>query len=239
LIQDTEIPTAKCSGALPGLCAALKEIFINPTWNEKVFEVLENKIHPSNNKTGRPGMDLWQIFVLSQVRLCQNISYDELHHIANYDSLMRQIMGIETVHGYEKQEIGYQRIIDNVGLLDDETVKKLNDIIVGFGYGVFKKEAAALRLKTDSFVVESNVHFPTDYNLLWDSEPRTIVSANVYNEAGMLKTKYLHSQGGLAFIQKIDYKYNIRGWLTAINNNSTEFSEGDRFGMRLWYNKKP
>jgi hypothetical protein len=25
-----------------------------------------------------------------------------------------------------------------------------------------------LRLKTDSFVVESNVHFPTDYNLLWD-----------------------------------------------------------------------
>jgi IS5 family transposase len=26
-----------------------------------------------------------------------------------------------------------------------------------------------LRLKTDSFVVESNVHFPTDYNLLWDS----------------------------------------------------------------------
>jgi IS5 family transposase len=26
-----------------------------------------------------------------------------------------------------------------------------------------------LCLKTDSFVVESNVHFPTDYNLLWDS----------------------------------------------------------------------
>jgi phage terminase Nu1 subunit (DNA packaging protein) len=32
-----------------------------------------------------------------------------------------------------------------------------------------KKEAEALRVKTDSFVVESNVHFPTDYNLLWDS----------------------------------------------------------------------
>lgn len=26
-----------------------------------------------------------------------------------------------------------------------------------------------MRLKTDSFVVESNVHFPPDYNLLWDS----------------------------------------------------------------------
>jgi len=30
-----------------------------------------------------------------------------------------------------------------------------------------------LRLKTDSFVVESNVHFPTDYNLLWDSIRKT------------------------------------------------------------------
>jgi IS5 family transposase len=32
-----------------------------------------------------------------------------------------------------------------------------------------KKESAALRLKTDSFVVGSDTHFPTDYNLLWDS----------------------------------------------------------------------
>jgi transposase, IS5 family len=31
-----------------------------------------------------------------------------------------------------------------------------------------------LRLKTDSFVVESNVHFPTDYNLMWDSARKCI-----------------------------------------------------------------
>jgi hypothetical protein len=31
-----------------------------------------------------------------------------------------------------------------------------------------QKEVEALSLKTDSFAVESNVHFPTDYNLLWD-----------------------------------------------------------------------
>ena len=32
-----------------------------------------------------------------------------------------------------------------------------------------KKEDEGLRLKSDSFVVETNVHFPTDLNLLWDS----------------------------------------------------------------------
>ena len=102
-------------------------------------------------------MDLWQIFVLSQVRLCQNISYDELHHIADYDALISQIMGVESGFGYKKYKFEYQNIIDNVSLLDDETVKELNKVIVEFGHEVFKKkEAAALCLKTDSFVVESN-----------------------------------------------------------------------------------
>ena len=31
-----------------------------------------------------------------------------------------------------------------------------------------------MRLKSDSFVVESNVHFPTDYNLLWDCARKCI-----------------------------------------------------------------
>ena len=139
-IGETEIPTKKRGGALPGLCAALKEIFTTPKWNEKVFEILEAKITEGKKRTGRPGMDLWQIFVLSQVRLCQNISYDELHHIADYDTLMRQIMGVESGFGYEKYKFEYQNIIDNVSLLDDETVKQLNHVIVEFGHEVFKKK---------------------------------------------------------------------------------------------------
>ena len=139
-IGETEIPTKKRSGALPGLCAAMKEIFITPKWNEKVFEILEAKITEGKKRTGRPGMDMWQIFVLSQVRLCQNISYEDLHHISNYDSLIRQIMGVESGFGYEKYKIGYQNIIDNVSLLDDETVRELNQVIVEFGHEVFKKK---------------------------------------------------------------------------------------------------
>lgn len=175
LIQDTPIPTAKRSGPLPSLFAALKEIFITPEYNEKVFEILEEKIYPSNNNTGRPGMDLWHIFVLSQIRLCKNLSYDDLHYMVNHDSLVRQLMGIEKILSFEeynskKEVIAYQNIVDNLNLLDDATVKSLNDVIVNFGHKTFKKkEGEALCLKTDSFVVESNVHFPTDYNLLWDS----------------------------------------------------------------------
>ncbi len=169
-INETPIQTGKRGGALPKLCAALKEIFITPEWNERIFEILESKIMTGKKRTGRPGMDLWQIFVLSQVRLCQNISYDDLYDHANYHQMIRQLMGVESGFGYEKYQFEYQNIFDNVSLLDDETVRELNQVILEFGHEVFKKkEEAALRLKTDSFVVESNVHFPTDYNLLWDS----------------------------------------------------------------------
>jgi hypothetical protein len=37
-----------------------------------------------------------------------------------------------------------------------------------------------LRLKTDSFVVESNVHFPTDYNLLWDCARKCLDTVNYF-----------------------------------------------------------
>jgi len=63
------------------------------------------------------------------------------------------------------------------------------------------------------------------------------VSTNVYNDLGQLKCKYLHSIGGSAALQKIDYKYNVRGWLTHINSPGFDTGgEHDLFGMELVYN---
>lgn len=168
-IEKIEV-NKKCRDAFPKLVLALKELYLRSEYNEKIFCILEGKITKNKKKTGRNGMGLWVLFVLAQTRLCLNISYDRLFHMANYDSLLRQILGIETEYGFKKIEIEYQNIIDNVSLLDDMTLGKINQIIVEMGHEVFKKkETEALRLKTDSFVVKSNVHFPTDYNLLFDS----------------------------------------------------------------------
>jgi len=217
-IGETKITTKKRSGALPGLCAALKEIFITPEWNEKVFEILEAKIMADKKRTGRPGMDLWQIFVLSQVRLCQNISYDDLHHIANNDHLIRQIMGVERGFGYERHELEYQNIVDNVSLLDDETLRELNQIIVEFGHEVFKKkEEEALRLKTDSFVVESNVHFPTDYNLLWDSARKCLDMVDKFLE------KYPEVQG---WRKMRDWYRQLKNSMRAVGKASSSGGKG-------------
>jgi IS5 family transposase len=169
LIEETPIK-AKNKHALDELLRALKEIYCNAEYNEKVFLLLEKHINSKTKNTGRKGMSLWCIFVLAQVRLCKGYSYADIHNFANNHGMMRQLMGIEYGFGYERIEFEYQNIYDNVCLISDELLIAINKVVLEFGHKeVFKKkENTALRLKTDSFVVESNVHFPTDYKLLWD-----------------------------------------------------------------------
>jgi len=170
--------------ALDELLAALKEIYCNREYNEKIFSILEKHISATKKKTGRKGMNLWCIFVLAQVRLCLNISYDVLHDLANNHRTMRHLMGVEKKFGYEPVEFEYQNIYDNVSMLSNELITEINQVILEFGHKeVFKKkENTPLRLKTDSFVVESNVHFPTDYNLLWDCARKCLLTVSKFIE---------------------------------------------------------
>ena len=174
-ISETPV-LMKSRDDVPALIRALLEIYNKPEYNKKIFEILENKLLKGKKKTGRKGLTLWQIFVLAQFRLGLNLDYDRLHYMVSSDSTLRQLLGIETESGFKKIEIGYQRILDNLHLLDNETLMQINDVVISFGHKeVFKKKATqALSLKTDSFVVETNVHFPTDYNLLWDSSRKAL-----------------------------------------------------------------
>jgi len=188
-IEDAEIDLQSRT-AFTKLLLALKMLYVTPEYNNKVFALLEKTIMLPKQNTGRPGMNLWQIFVLAQTRMTKNISYDELHELANNHKSLRQILGIETTWEFERIRLKYQNIVDNIKLLDDSVLMEINKIIIEMGHNVFKKkEEEGLHLKTDSFVVESNVHYPTDYNLLWDSARKIIDS-----------------------VQKLLKKYEIKGW---------------------------
>jgi RHS repeat-associated protein len=73
--------------------------------------------------------------------------------------------------------------------------------------------------------------------------PEILLSHNTYNALGQLVDKKLHSTLANAADarQSIDYRYNIRGWLTSINNATLSADDanddsGDFFGMNLDYN---
>jgi len=92
-ISEVKIPT-KTRDEFPPFLRAMQYIYCTPEFNEKVYQLLENKISKGKKKTGRPGMNLWEIFVLAGARLCLNTNYDRLHHLANFDILLRQILGV-------------------------------------------------------------------------------------------------------------------------------------------------
>jgi len=192
-IEEVVIPT-KTRNHIAALMAALQYIYVTPEWNRKVFALLSERIQKGKKDTGRIGMSLWEIFVLAQVRLVDNMSYDDLHYHANYDTLLRGVLGVLPTDYSLGKQYEYQTVYDNVGLLDEGLVKSLNEVILSVGHQVFKKkEDTALRLKTDSFVVENAVHFPTDYNLLWDSARKCLDTLGHLSEqfrlTGWRKTK--------------------------------------------------
>jgi hypothetical protein len=183
-IEKTEV-SPKIKDSLTELLAALHKIYITPEYNVKIFSILEQYITSNKQKTGRTGMTLWQIFVLAQVRLCENISYSKLHGLANNHLTLRCLLGVGLEHGgFSRIEFEYQNIYDNVSGLSEELIKELHEVILEFGHKkVFKKkETDSLDLKSDSFVVESNVHFPTDYNLLWDSARKCLDAVSKFIE---------------------------------------------------------
>ncbi len=72
--------------------------------------------------------------------------------------------------------------------------------------------------------------------------PDVMVAKNNYNTIGQPVDKNLHStDNGLTFKQSVDYHYNIRGWLTKINEADVAAvasgdATADHFGMELAYN---
>ena len=212
-IEDTAI-SHKRKNALHELLIALRELFCTPEYNEKIFLILDKHINGNKKETGRPGLDLWIIFVLAQVRLCLNTSYDMLHDLANNHHTMRCLMGIAHEFGYPRTELEYQNIYDNVSLVSDDMLKEINELIVDFGHKeVFKKkETTALRLKSDSFVVESNVHFPTDYNLLFDCVGKCVSTLK------KIVRKHDHIEG---WRKLDDWRAQIKGLMRELGKTSS------------------
>ena len=121
----------------------------------------------TNRNTGRPGMDLWQILVLGVLKHGLNCDFDHLRQMANRHETIRQMLG----HGiFDKTRYGLQRLVDNVSLLTPELLQEINALIVSCGHEALgPRKGEILRGRCDSFVAETDAHYPTDVSLLWDA----------------------------------------------------------------------
>jgi hypothetical protein len=153
---------------IPKILRGLQHLYIDLPLRTKLFALLEEHIAPKVDKgNGRPGMTLWRMFVCGVVRLDLNIDYDRLHELVNHHDTLREMLGHAQ---FDEERYHFQTLKDNVSLFTPELLDKINQLVVDSGHVlVKKKEDEALRGRCDSFVVETNVHYPTDINLLYDA----------------------------------------------------------------------
>lgn len=178
-ILDIELDP-KSRDDIPPLIRGLKHIFLTPHLREEVFQILDTIFPEHLDRTnGRPGMDMWSIFVMGVLRINLNWDYDRLHDMVNNHRTIRQILG----HGMVDDGEGYglQNLKDNVVLLTPEVLDKINQVAVKAGHAVVKKNEGdepdsqeTLSGRCDSFVVETNVEYPTDRRLLFDAVRKAI-----------------------------------------------------------------
>jgi len=172
---------------IPKLLMGLQHIWCTPELRQKVFTILEKLVPEGRNpNTGRPGMELWKILALGTLRLNCNWDYDKVLEMANEHKTLRQMMG----HAIFDHDYKYklQTIRDNVALLTPEVLDEINQLVVNAGHNLVKKNCkAGLNGRCDSFVVETDVHYPTDINLLLDAIRKVIqLTAQVCSDFGFV-----------------------------------------------------
>lgn len=166
---------------IPQLLAGLQYIYSNHEVRKSVFTILEEVVPPSvspgkdgpaSTDKGRPGMSQWRILVLGTLRLGLNADYDRIHELANQHRTLRQMLG----HGLVDDDTEYQlqTLKDNLRLFTPEILDRINQEVVCFGHRLFKKNSGGISGRCDSFVVKTDVHFPTDTNLLFDAIRKSI-----------------------------------------------------------------
>lgn len=189
---------AKSRDDVPAVLKGLQHLYCDDLSREKLFTLLDKLIPENINKNnGRPGMPLWAIFVLGVLRLSLNWDYDRLQEMANEHKKIREMLGhglLDENHYYELQTIK-----DNVSLLTAEALDEINEEVVLAGHRLLKvTENDKLKTRCDSFAVKTDVHFPTDINLLLDAVRKVIeLIAELFNKYGLTdwrQSKYIVRQ---------------------------------------------
>jgi len=164
---------------IPMILLGLQHIYTTKPLRKAVFTILEEVIPLKTTDDtsdlvavdadkGRPGMDQWSILVLGTLRLGLNADFDRIQELANQHITLRMMLG----HGLFDADKDYrlQTLKDNLHLFTPDIMARINAEVVRAGYALLDLEVdAMIRGRCDSFVLKTDVHFPTDINLLYDA----------------------------------------------------------------------
>ena len=154
-----------CRDEIVPILRALQHVYEDSELRGELLRVVGKDVNQgTSRKRGRRGLNYWEIIVLAAARLGCNLDYDKLQDLAENHRSLRQIMGIGDWQ--EEVDFDWRRIEDNLLKLRPETLKKIVAVVVKAGHALEPKAIAAVR--GDTFVVETNIHHPTESTLIGD-----------------------------------------------------------------------
>jgi len=154
-----------CRDEIVPILLGLQHLYTDTKLRRKVVTLIAGDLNEDSRRdVGRPGMDDWHVVVLASVRLGCNLDYDKLQdHVENHRAL-RGIMGIgdwQDADGFT-----YRRIRDTLCQVKPSTLSMINELVVQAGHAIAPQAATSVR--ADSFVIETNIHYPTESSLILD-----------------------------------------------------------------------
>ena len=162
---------SNCRDEMIPILAGLQYVYSTASLRNKVVKLVAADINENTRRDiGRRGLDDWQIVVLAGVRLGCDDDYDKMQDLAENHRALRTMLGLgDWENG---PSFDWRRIRDTLCRLKPSTIEAINQAIVGHGQEL-DGEAAA-RVRADSFVVETDIHYPTESSLIGDGMRKII-----------------------------------------------------------------
>jgi hypothetical protein len=164
---------------------ALQHLYVNCSdVLEKIMQLISKDISSDTSPDkGRAGMTLWDSLVMASVRLGCDFTYDHLAELGSYHIKLRQMLGLSPWDGklYKRSTIH-----DNLTQLSPETIEAIDRLVIGCGHALCSDDPFK-RVRFDSFVLDKNIHYPTDAGLIVDGIRKSIeISRNLADIFGIL-----------------------------------------------------
>jgi len=159
-----------CRDEIIPILEALKHVFCQSELRDQLIQLVAEDINESTrDDVGREGLDYWQICVLAIVRLGCNLDYDKLQDLCENHLALRCLL---CVGDWDETSFASRRIRDTLCLLKSATIEKMNHAIVSHGQQLHGD--AAMKVRADSFVIETDIHYPTESSLIGDGLRKVI-----------------------------------------------------------------
>ena len=153
----------ECRDEIIPILAALQHIYANAELRAELLQLIGHDVNDDSSADhGREGMGYWHILVLAAVRLGCNLDYDKLQDLGENHRKLRHMMGVGDWD--EETTFNWRTIRNNLCFLRTETVTRIYQLVVAEGHKL--NADAATTSRADSFVVETNIHYPTESGLI-------------------------------------------------------------------------